>query len=113
MNAQYDKFEQLVFDAQLSVAILGNPETADFELVDLSTPGPLSEDQLSRARRMHFVGVFAIVGCIPRTALALPLDDATYTALSAAFVRHIEVRANAELEAQFLTRLFALEDTRN
>ena len=113
MNAQYDKFEQLVFDAELAVAVLGNPETADFELVDLSTPGPLSEDQLRRARRMSFVGVLAIVKCIPRTAFDTPLDDAALTALGEAFVRHIEVRANAELEAQFLTRLFALEDTRN
>jgi hypothetical protein len=113
MQAQYDRFEQLVFDAQLSVAIFGNPETSDFELIDLSTPGPLSEDQLSCARRMPFVGVFAIVRCVPRTAIDVPLDDATYTVLAQAFVRHIEVRANAELEAQFLTRIFALEDTRN
>lgn len=42
MQAQYDKFEQLAFDAELAVAILGNPETSDFELVALA-PGPLPD----------------------------------------------------------------------
>jgi hypothetical protein len=112
MDVQLDKFEQLVFDAQLAVAILGDLETSDFELFDVSRL-PLSEDQLSRASRMRFVGVIGIVESVPRIALDEPLDAATTTALLQAFVRHTEDTANAELETQALARLYQLPDTRN
>jgi hypothetical protein len=114
MQVQYDKFEQLAFDAELSVAILGNPETSDFELLDVSRL-PLSEDQRSRIseRGMCFVGVMGIVRGFPRVALDTPLDEPTTTALAQAFIRHIEVTAARELETQFLGRLYQLPDTRN
>jgi hypothetical protein len=114
MQAQYDKFEQLVFDAQLAVAILGNPQTSDFELLSISRL-PLSEDQLTRVseRQMFFAGVMGIVKGFPRSALATPLDAATTTALAQAYVRFIEQEANRELETAFLGRLYQLPDTRN
>jgi hypothetical protein len=109
MDVQLDKFEQLAWDAELAVAIFRNRETSDFELIDLA---PLSNPHNLHARGMVFIGVVAILNCVPRVALDTPLDDATLAVLSQAFVRHIEVRANAELETQCLGRLFALEDRR-
>jgi hypothetical protein len=113
MQTHYDKFEQLVFDAQLAVAILGNPETSDFELLAVSRL-PLSEDQRSRVseRGMFFIGVMGIVQGFPRVALVPPLDEPTTTALAQAYVRFIEQEANRELETAFLGRLYQLPDTR-
>jgi hypothetical protein len=113
MQVQYDKFEQLASDAELAVAILGNPETSDFELIDLA-PGPLTHDRNSlHERRMVFIGVMGIVRGFPRFALDTPLDAATTTALAQAFVRHVEVTAARELETAWLGRLYQLPDTRN
>jgi hypothetical protein len=93
------------------VAILGNPETSDFELIDLA-PGPLHNPHNLHERGMFFVGVMGIVRGFPRTALDTPLDDATTTALAQAFVRHVEVTAARELETAWLGRLYQLPDTR-
>jgi hypothetical protein len=110
MNVQYDKFEQLVNDAQLAVAVFGNLETSDFELITL---GPKFRDPLNlRERGMVFIAVMGIVNCVPRTALAVPVDAATTKTLADAFVKHIEVVAAQELETAFLSRLYNLEDRR-
>ena len=111
MNAQYDKFEQLVFDAELAVAIFSNPATSDFELINLA-PGQHRPHDL-RERGMCFVGVMGIVKGVPRTALDAPLDATITAALSQAFVRHIEQEANRELELAGLGRLYQLPDPRS
>jgi hypothetical protein len=109
----YDKFDQLISDAQLKVLILGNPETSDFELIDLA-PGPLSHDPHNlHERGMYFVGVMGIVQGVPRSALDEPLDVLTTTALAQAFVLHAERILNARLEADWLGRLYQIPDTRS
>jgi hypothetical protein len=111
MQTKYDKFEQLTFDAQLAVAVFGNLETSDFELIALK-PGPANEPVNLRERGMVFIAVMGIVNCVPQTALAVPVDAATTKTLSDAFVKHIEIVAAQELETAFLTRLYDLEDRR-
>jgi hypothetical protein len=108
---QYDKFEQLALDAQLSVVILGNPETSDFEMVSVA-PGPLPDERNIRARGMRFVGVVGLVHGVPRSALDEPLDAATTSALAQAYLRFIEHEANKELETAVLGRMYQLSDPR-
>lgn len=112
MNSSQDKFEQLAADAQLAVCVVGNPQTSDFELIELA-PGPLSYDRQNlHERGMVFIGVMGIVQGFPRFALDAPLPSATTAALAQAFVQHTEATAARELETAWLARLFALPDTR-
>lgn len=114
-----DKFEALIRNAQYSVCILGNPETSDFELVDLDPAGLPAErrEQLSK-RGMKFIGVLGVVKCRPRVALTLPLNDEIVSALSAAFVQRIEKLLNGLDKpmgdsVEWLQQLWELPDTRN
>jgi hypothetical protein len=112
----YDKFEAIAGYAAHPVCILGNLQTSDFELVDVSESAPLSEEAENEIRRrgLHFIGALGIVKGKPRTALDEPLDEATIFAISAAYFQYV-TEANRKPKgdsAAFLARLFQLPDER-
>jgi hypothetical protein len=112
---QLDRFEQLVFDSQFAVGIFGNPELSDFELMRVTSPGPGHYDR-DKLGRMVFVGVMGLCTGVPRSVLAVPLDEAATSALAQAFLSYLEDTANAELvtafEVAFLARMYE-SNTRN
>jgi len=111
-----DKFEQIATYADYVVCILGNPLTSDFELVDMSVDLGVSMPEAAilsaRQRGLYFVGVAGLAQGVPQTALAVPLDAATITALAAAYIRHIETKMKEALEIAALAQLHQLADAR-
>jgi hypothetical protein len=111
----YDEFAQIVSDAQISAAILGNPAAREFVLVDLAT-GRIPDCLYGRG--LGFIGVTGIVNGVPRAAFAVELEDAAISAIAAEWTRYLVARIMpyiqlpAEESMQFLERLYALEDTR-
>ena len=83
-----DKFEKLVFDADIAAAILGNPLTAEYHLVDVDPASP--DVQKLLGRDLYFLGVCGLVSGKPQTALTEPLDDDVVQALAVTFVKRIE-----------------------
>ena len=89
----YDHFEQIVGFAAFPVAIVGNLESENFELIDI-IPEPPSADVTQRLseRGMSFIAAIGIVEGAPGTALAEPLDAITATALRQALAWRAEDR---------------------
>ncbi len=88
-----NKHEQLAHDGDFIVCILGNLQTSEFELLD---PAQLAVADTARTltrRGFQYVGTVGMVNGAPRTALDEPLDDATISTLSSAYVRHVTARA--------------------
>jgi hypothetical protein len=110
----YDRYSQIVLDAQIAAAVLGDPITREFVLIDPSGPIP----QSLHNRGLVFIGVTGIVNGLPRTAFALELDASALDAVAHAWVRYLAARIMPYLQhptddtVQFLERLYALEDTR-
>lgn len=106
-----DPIEQLAFDAShpvrgaFPVAILGNLETRDFELIAL-TNIPVDLAQRVVARNLVFVGVVGIVNGTPKSALQVPLDKLAIERLSAAYIRIVEAGMDKQLEIDELNRLW-------
>jgi hypothetical protein len=109
----YDKHEQIAHDAEFVVCILGNPETSDFELIDISH-APLPEHLRTpmRERGFRFLGTVGLLEGVPRTALEEPLSPEITSALAQAYIRHVEAAANARLEVAWLQRLHGLKAVR-
>jgi hypothetical protein len=105
-----DKFEQLASDSTLTAVILGNPALTDFELI---APAPLPPETQAKfhARNFGFIGVVGVVEGRFRTALAVPLDDATAEALAAAFVQYVVAKLNTK-DVTWFENLWALPDSR-
>jgi len=83
-----DKFEQLARDAEYALFLLANESTGDFELIE---PQPIPTDAARgySERGLSFGGVLALVGGKPRSALALPLEDATVDAIVREFIARV------------------------
>ena len=121
----YDKFETLAMKSQLCVAVLLNPDATDFEFLPVN-PHPLSDSEIGErkarwtGRDLHFAGAIGIIDGYCKVALDGPLDNATVSRLSAAFVAYCEVLLSGSLEeaaaqgdeVSWLRRLYALEDPR-
>jgi hypothetical protein len=115
----HDRFELIACYGRLAVAILGNPTTSEFVLIDLTEPLP---DLRSEAQRgFCFIGAVGIVQGVRRVALAEPLDNASLDALSQANIQHTECVLEGRIRAtapggdseQWLWRLWSLQDPRN
>jgi hypothetical protein len=105
------KFEELVSKAQYALCVVGNPQLSEYELLDF----PLPDEAELIERGMVFVGILALVEWTPRSAIAIPLDDATIARLSDAFV--VRFRAAIETHAKgdsvdWLNRLHQMPDPR-
>jgi len=115
----YDKHHTLVRDAQLALCILGNPQTSDFELIEVPKL-PLSAEHLPslRLRGMYYIGVVGLVDGVPRTALDEPLENASVDALARAFLSHIgsslrtEADRSNDASVRWLAELYSLTDPR-
>jgi hypothetical protein len=103
----YDKIEQIANDSQIAVAIIGNPRTGDFELLDLKVPCSEERRLVLVGRGMFFCGISGIVNGVPQTSLETPLDNTTVDAVAAAFLVHIE--QNIDLVLRGLVEQKALE----
>ncbi len=113
----YDRFEILATEAAYSVAILGNLQTGDFELIDLA-PVPQDARRSYEARGLVFLGMIGIVCGTPRVALDAPLDADTVSALYETFVRRTEDEVNDRLQPKgdsvaWLEALYRLEAPRD
>jgi hypothetical protein len=119
-----DKFDALVGDAQLCVAVLANQDVTDIELLPLKGvpyAGYTVEGlkQQFAGRDLRFLGTVGLVNGVPHTALAEPLDTFRIAALFAAFATYCEVLQEESLEqarkgdeVDWLRRLQSLEDPR-
>ena len=123
-----DHFEQFASTANHAAFVLGNPVTKDFLLVSLATP---MEDGLrdETARRgLRFCGVLGTVDGLPRSAFSEPLDADFVISIAQAYIAcvpqaeidRLSERHSARLDpskpndfAEFMTRLHALQDTRD
>ena len=109
-----DAHQQLAFDSEISVAVLGN--AGEFVLIPLG--GPL-DDNVTRAameRGFRYCGCLGIKEGIPG-AKCEPDPDSVFTCLMAslAFARLVCDRLKPPPKGdgvEWLTRLFALPDTR-
>lgn len=82
-----DKFETLLQDSSFALALLANEQTGDWALVE---PQPVQDAAKARTyseRNLSFAGILGIVGDKPRSALAMPLEGETITAIVAEFIQ--------------------------
>jgi hypothetical protein len=90
-----DKFELLASYGKFTVALMGNPQTSDFELVDLDDAEKIAQvktDDAFVSRGLRFIGAFAILDGLPRTAFTEFLDDATIDTLAWSYAQHYRSR---------------------
>jgi hypothetical protein len=111
-----DKFELLASYGKYPVAIMGNPQAADFELVALDGVNGL-EQKIFAARGLRFIGIIAILDSGPRTAFAELLDDAMIDTLAAAYAHSfLEQKDTRTMQPgdslRFLDALWQLHDPR-
>lgn len=111
--------EQIVSDAQISAAILGNFETRVFVLVDLLAPEPIPDCLYGHG--YGYIGVTGIVDGIPRASFAVEIDVAAVTAIARHWAQYLAARIMPYMQppappagdsVQFLERLHTLQDTR-
>jgi len=118
----YDRFEQIIFDAQVSAAIVGDLATHEFMLADLVGPIP----QVLFGRGFVFVGVVGAVDGVLRVAFATELDSASIDAIAHGWAEyHAVILAKSSADSQNLEqptkddsiawceRLYWLPDTRD
>jgi hypothetical protein len=101
-----DRFERLAFSGKHCAAIMGNPQTADYELVPLGgdLPGELRETVAERD--LQLVAVVGIVDGELKSELAVPLGASTIAALSGAYCKLVECALRARLECDSLCMLY-------
>jgi hypothetical protein len=108
--------EQIVLDAQISAAILGNLDKRIFVLVDLLAPEPIPDCLYGHG--FGYIGVTGVVNGVSRAAFAVEIDDAAVSAIAAHWVQYLAARIMPYMQppagdsVQFLERLHALQDTR-
>jgi hypothetical protein len=115
------KFETLAAQAEFPTVIWGDPKRGDFVLFQLGVVVPIPEEVKADVitRGLGFLGIVGIVGGQPRTALAMPLDDETISALAGAYVELVSARVRDAFAPKpkddfqnFAERLFQLPDQR-
>ena len=113
-----DKFEKIAWDAQYAVAIIGNPASSRFALLDLDSPCSEETRQELADTGCYFLGAIGIVEGLPKVALSEPLEPSATSAISQAFLQLVERRLNANLierlagDVQWLENLYRLQDGR-
>jgi hypothetical protein len=111
-----DKFSQLVTDASVCAAILFNPATADFELVDI-VQIPDETATAYGARGLQFAGCLGVVAGQARVALATPIEGEAVQRIVARFIERVEDQLNKQMpqaeSVDWLQRLWGLKDTRS
>lgn len=111
-----DRVEQLAWDAEIAVAVLGNPRTGEFSLIDLDHDMPMSEAarESARQRGFEFCGVVGVKNGIA-DAMCDPVAGALGILCAAVmpFVRRYAAKLGPKSDgADWLERLHALPDPR-
>lgn len=120
----YDKFQTLATRASIAVAILGNSDVTDIEMLPIQ-PCSLSDEKIHELtqvwapRGLQFIGMAGVVDGQPKWALAIPLDELRAAALGDAFAvycanalpGHVEKQRKGD-EVDWLRGLWSLPDTR-
>jgi len=84
-----DKFQQLAHDAEFGVVVLANPDTRDYQFVDLHRGAVSAETAKTYAERgLSFLGVVGIVRGAPRVALEDELTPEFSAFLTQSLVAH-------------------------
>jgi len=103
----YDKFQLLAGTAEFPVGVVGNPQTFDYELVDLR--GDVNDWQDKTGRGMYFLGTVGIVNGQPTHELE-PLDTVATAYVGTLYTAHVahalEERRAAD-DASWLERYYA------
>lgn len=121
----HEKFEPLAVAAQTAVAVLGNADLTDIELLPIQ-PNPLCADSVRDLARqwsfrgLRFIGTIGIVDGHTCTALVEPVDHPRLAAISVAFIGYCEALLSASVEqrqksgdgAEWCERLYRLPDFR-
>lgn len=121
----YNKFETLAMESSIAVAVLGNADVTDIELLPIS-PKQLGAEKVNELARLwafrdlRFIGSIGIVDGNIRTTLVEPLDERRISALSQAFIAYCETLCSGSIEemrpkgdeAAWLRKLWSLPDTR-
>ena len=92
------KHELIAGTAQFPVAVLGNPATADFELIALG--GTEFPDIRAVERGLRYLATVGLVNGKPESHLEEPLDDVTTASLAKAYLAHVEAGLGLALEQQ-------------
>ncbi len=82
-----DKFETLVSQSQVALAIFRAPVPGSFMLCDISASTDPIADLVARD---GFVGLIGLVGLKPRTAFAVELTSSEFSAIHASFISLFE-----------------------
>jgi hypothetical protein len=117
----YDRYQQIIFDAQISAAIVGDPATHEFTLVDLVPGIP----EVLFGRGFVFVGVVGAVDGVLRVAFATALDSTSVDAIVQGWAEYLAAtlaksqpdspqikRPTQDDSEMWLWRLWSLPDTR-
>jgi hypothetical protein len=115
-----DKHDLLAKWGQHAVAILGNPATRDYEVVDLGA-GPLGPEYVANfaERGLVYVGIYAMLCGEFRQAYALPLEPDVIVALATDYASFLLAKiANPTPKcsgdgAEWLARLWEMPDARD
>ncbi|MGO9937927.1 MAG: hypothetical protein ACLPH3_09680 [Terracidiphilus sp.] len=112
----YDRYEKIAGFAEYPVGVVGNPQTFDFEIVDLR--GGVTEWRDTTGRCAYWLGTIGTVNGQPRSELAEPLDAVATAYVGQLYAAHVtralEAQRAADIgdEIDFLERLYALPDLR-
>jgi hypothetical protein len=86
-----DKFEQIAAAGKLTVCVLGNLQTEDFELFPVDAPrfNEFVEERQAELieKGFSFLGVCGLVNGAPRSAFSEPLGRVMASQLSQAYLR--------------------------
>lgn len=120
MQTIRDKADFIALYGKAVAVVLGNSAHSDFELVDVNSV-PLPDDIAANlhARGLGYVGTLGLVGGKFRSGFAVPLDAATLSALSQAYLEFCVVKFSASKDdavptaaTDWLKKLWELPDTR-
>jgi len=118
-----DKFDLLIADSPLCVAVVSDAGAMEFELIGLK-PAPLTTDESREVaehyagRGFRYIGVVGLVHGVPRCALEAPLDASQSAALLTAFLTYCQAFLNKGPVQQkddavaWLETLHSLDDVR-
>lgn len=123
LTTELDRASQIMQWAAYCAAILGNPATGDFELIETGDGNlPDGRFQEFSRRGLYFVGVVGIGQGGTRVALDEPLEESVVSDLSLKFLRMYLAKRMEEIVsaapqlkdagAAYLSRLFELPDPR-
>ncbi|MGA2203033.1 MAG: hypothetical protein ABSG40_13810 [Terriglobales bacterium] len=103
-----DRIEQIAWDSEYAMAVLG--KGTDFLLVDLDTTMPEEVRQDAVTRGYRFCGIFGFRN--GRTESQFEPDPEAFAVMNCALFRFVQLVASKLTHVDTLERLYRLPDTR-